>query len=70
MAYVYLLDLHSYIDGRLTEIRDVPAEIDGDRKQAAFQEGRIDTLTRFKEFLTDNLDRKLPRAFRKRLEGT
>ncbi len=68
MAYVYLLDLHDYIDGRLTEAGDVLAELDGDPEQTIFQKGRIDMLTKFKEFLTENLNPKLPRAIRRRLQ--
>ena len=64
MAYVYLLDLHIYIDRRLTEARRSAdkAEISPDERR--FHEGRIDSLSEIKDFLTENLNPKLPRRIR------
>ena len=68
MAYVYLLNLHDHIDRRLNEAGNALVRVDGDLKQVRFQEGRIDVLTRFREFLKEDLDPKLPKAIRKRMK--
>jgi hypothetical protein len=69
MAYTYLIDLQGYIDGRAGEARDALAKLDGDSHSdgASFQEGRLEALTAFKAFLTENLNPKLPRAIRRQL---
>ena len=66
MAYVYLLDLHQLVDQRLAEAVqsvDDPANNPGEIR---FHQGRIAILSDFKDFLTENLNPKLPRRIRKR----
>jgi len=68
MAYVYLLDLYKYIDERLGEATDGLDQADGDVPNAKFEQGRIDALTEFQDFLKKNFNPKLPRRIRKTFE--
>jgi len=68
MAYVYLLDLYNYIDERLGEATDGLDQADGDVPNAKFEQGRIDALTEFQDFLKKNFNPKLPRRIRKIFE--
>ena len=65
MSYVYLLDLHRLIEKRITEARRALDTIENDPAEIKFHEGRIEALCDFKDFLTEKLNPKLPRAFRK-----
>ncbi|MBW1753579.1 MAG: hypothetical protein JRJ46_10890 [Deltaproteobacteria bacterium] len=61
MAYVYLLDLHQLIDQRLAEAGKAVDKTKNDPFEKRFHEGRIEILSAFKDFLTENLrffDRK------------
>ena len=64
MAYVYLLDLYKYIDERLGQATDVRDEADGDLLAVKFEQGRIDALSEFQEYLKENFNPKLPRRIR------
>jgi len=68
MAYVYLLDLYKYIDESLGEATDGLDQADGDVPNAKFEQGRIDALTEFQDFLKKNFNPKLPRRIRKTFE--
>ena len=69
MAYVYLLDLYKYIDERLNQATDGLNRAAGDVTTVRFEQGRIDTLTEFQEFLKENFNPKLPRRIRDSLAG-
>jgi hypothetical protein len=64
MAYVYLLDLYKYIDERLDQARDGLDRADGEMLNGQIEQGRIDALTEFKDFLKENFNPKLPRRIR------
>jgi len=68
MAYTYLLDLHEIIDKKLNEAETCVEKVSNEPGKVKFFEGRIQVLSEFKEFLTDNLNVKLPRRIRKRLK--
>lgn len=69
MAYVYLLDLYKYIDERLAEATDGLNQANGDVPIAKFEQGRIDALTDFQDYLKENLNPKLPRRIRETYFG-
>ena len=69
MAYVYLLDLYKYIDERLGEAAEGPDQADGDVSVGKFEQGRIDALTEFQDFLKENFNPKLPRRIRESYFG-
>ena len=64
MAYVYLLDLYKYIDERLGQATDELDKADGELLSGKFEQGRIDALTEFQDFLKENFNPKLPRRIR------
>jgi len=64
MAYVYLLNLYKYIDERLDQATDGLDKADGDLLSGKFEQGRIDALTEFQDFLKENFNPKLPRRIR------
>ena len=65
MSHNYLLDLHQFIDRRMAEARESLGSSGNHPETIKFHEGRIKILSDFKMFLSENLDPKLPRAFRK-----
>ena len=67
MSYTYLLELHMLVDRRMREAEQSLANTANDAGKIKFQEGRIALLSDFKDFLTENLNPKLPGALRKRL---
>lgn len=69
MAYDYLLDLHQLIDQRLTEAGQSVENTENDPGEIRFHEGRIEILSDIKEFLTKNLNPKLPRRIRESYFG-
>jgi hypothetical protein len=69
MAYDYLLDLHQLIDQRLTEAGQSVENTENDPGEIRFHEGRIEILSDIKEFLTENLNPKLPRRIRESYFG-
>ncbi len=64
MAYVYLLDFYKYIEDRLAEATDSLDQADRDAAIGKFEQGRIDALTEFQDFLKENFNPKLPRRIR------
>ena len=69
MAYVYLLDLYKYIDERLGRATDGRDKANDDLALGKFEQGRIDSLTEFKDFLKENFNPKLPRRIRETYFG-
>jgi len=67
MAYVYLLDLYKYLEERLEKATDGLDKADGDVPAEKFEQGRIDALTEFQDFLKENFNPKLPRRIRESL---
>ena len=68
MAYIYLLDIYKLIDQRIEDANAALANVSGDPNERKFQEGRIKALTDFKDYLTQNLNSRLPRRIREDLE--
>ncbi len=64
MAYVYLLDMHKFLEKRIADASEALAKADGDTPDKSLQQGRIDTLAEFQDFLKKNFDPKLPRRIR------
>lgn len=69
MAYIYLLDLYKFIDQRLEDAHSSIGGLVDDPLAAKFQEGRIRALLDFKDYLTENLNPKLPGRIRKIYEA-
>ena len=69
MAYVYLLDLYKNIDERLAQATDGRDQANADLSLEKFEQGRIDALTEFQEFLQENFNPKLPRRIRETYFG-
>ena len=69
MAYVYLLDFYKYIDQRLAEATAGLDQAERDAAIGQFEQGRIDALTEFKNFLEENFNSKLPRRIREAYFG-
>lgn len=67
MAYVYLLDLYKFIEDRLEEATDRLRQVDDDVPAEKFEQGRIDILMEFQDFLKENFNPKLPRRIRESL---
>ena len=66
MSHNHLLDTYRYIEKRLVAANntvDMSPNIYGEKK---INEGRIDTLNEFAEFLHSNFDHKLPRRLYKK----
>jgi hypothetical protein len=68
MAYTYLLSLYEIIDEKLNKAKKCVDNTLNEPEKAKFQEGRIQALSEFKEFLTNNLNSKLPRRIRQKLK--
>ena len=67
MAYTYLLNLYDEIDDRIKETQiELSNNQDHPEKLNALK-GKVDILKEFKTFLTENLNRKLPKRIRKQL---
>ena len=64
MAYVYLLDMHKFIEKRIADASDALEKVGSDTPGKSLQQGRIDTLTQFHDFLKENFNPKLPRRIR------
>ncbi len=68
MAYIYLLNLYKIIDEKLNKAKECVDNTSNEPGKVKFQQGRIQALTEFKEFLTNNLNSKLPRRIRQQLK--
>ncbi|MBW2411558.1 MAG: hypothetical protein JRF72_17300 [Deltaproteobacteria bacterium] len=66
MAYVYLIDLHAFVDNRLAEAREILSNNGNDPMTGRFEEGRIAVLADCKSFLTEQFNPRLPRRIRER----
>ena len=66
MSYVYLLDLYQIIDTRIDATNQILNNITNDPGMIKFQEGRMELLCDLKEFLSQNLNPKLPRGLRQK----
>ena len=64
MAYVYLLEMHKYIEKRMADASEALDKADVDTADKSRQQGRIDILTDFQDFLTRNFNPKLPGRIR------
>ena len=69
MAYVYLIDLHAFVDKRLAEAQETLSNNENDAMTSRFEEGRIEILTDCKSFLTEQFNPRLPRRIRERFLG-
>ena len=66
MSHTYLIDLYDLIDQRLEEVgREIRLET-STGTGAAFQRGRSEVLTEFKQFLTAHYNSKLPRRLKQK----
>lgn len=66
MSYVHLLELHQLVDQRLAAAGQSVDDTTNNPGEIRFHQGRIAMLSDFKDFLTENLNPKLPRRIRKR----
>ena len=66
MAYVYLIDLHVFVDKRLAQAREILNNNGNDPMTSRFEEGRIAALSDCKSFLTEQFNPRLPRRIRER----
>ncbi len=69
MAYVYLIDLHRLIDQRLADAAQLVDNTTNNAGEIRYHQGRISILLDFKDFLTKNLNPKLPRRMREAYFG-
>jgi len=69
MSHTYLLDIYALIDKRLEKLsaKQVSERPQGDG--ASFQQGQIDILVEFKQFLAQQYNSKLPRRIRNKFSG-
>ena len=66
MSHTYLIDLYELIDQRLEEV-EREGNLEGfTEKGAAFQQGRSEVLTEFKQFLAAHYNSKLPRRLKQK----
>ena len=68
MAYIYLLDIYKLIDERIEHAKATLDSASGDSHEIKYQEGRINALMDFKDYLIKNFNPKLPRRIRQDLE--
>ena len=64
MAYTYLMELYKLIDQRLEYANTSIGELADDPLEKKFHEGRVRALLEFKDYLTQNMNPKLPRRIR------
>jgi hypothetical protein len=64
MAYVYLLDMYKYLEKRLADASEALEKSDGNEPGKSLQQGRMDALTDFQDFLKKNFNPKLPHRIR------
>ncbi len=69
MAYVYLIDLHAFVDKRLAEAQETLSNNGNEPMTSRFEQGRIEILTDCKSFLTEQFNPRLPRRIRERFPG-
>ncbi len=69
MAYIYLLDIYKLIDQRLAEAQAAMQDGSGDPNDIKFQEGRINALMDFQDYLATHFNPKLPRRIRESMRA-
>ena len=69
MAYVYLIDLHTFVDERLAQAKEKLNNNADDPLESRFEQGRIEILSDCKSFLTEQFNPRLPRRIRERYLG-
>ena len=69
MAYVHLIDLHTFVDKRLAEAQETLGNDGNDPMTSRFEQGRIEILSDCKSFLTEQFNPRLPRRIRERFPG-
>ena len=68
MAYIYLLDIYKIIDQLIEAANAALGHQSFDKNKKKYQEGRIQALTDFKDYLIQNFNPKLPRRIREEME--
>ena len=68
MAYIYLLDIYRLIDQRIEDAKTTLEHRSDDRNEKKYQEGRIEALMDFKDYLIQNFNPKLPHRIREDIE--
>ena len=61
MAYVYLIDMYTLIEQRLADAKKALENNEDNPVEKRFHEGRIETLSDFKNFIEKNYIPRLPR---------
>ena len=61
MSYTYLLDTYTHIAQRLEAARQQACDAGENQQAAQNAAGRIEALSQFESYLSDNFDDKLPR---------
>lgn len=69
MAYIYLFNLYDKIDLDLKEAKKIIAQAGPRSEQSIYQQGRVDAFEAFKQYLEENMNHKLPKRMRKKLDG-
>jgi hypothetical protein len=69
LAYVYLIDLHTFVDERLAVAQEKLSNNGDDPLESRFEQGRIEILADCKSFLTEQFNPSLPRRIRERYLG-
>ncbi|MEN8190500.1 MAG: hypothetical protein ABFS19_11675 [Thermodesulfobacteriota bacterium] len=70
MSHTYLTDLYELIDQRLADIAAEQKEKSSLAGEVSFQKGRVDSLLKFKQFIAEHYNSKLPRRLRNRYSNT
>ena len=64
MAYVYLLDMNTFVEQQLAGTKEALEKLNGDPSEKRFLDGRTNALLDFQDFLMKNYIPKLPRRIR------
>ncbi len=64
MSHTYLIDLYALIQKRMEETTEEMNILAEENSDVEFQQGRLDTLCEFKQFLAGKYTNKLPRRIR------
>jgi hypothetical protein len=67
MSHNYLLATHNFIDQQLGLVTAVYEKAGDDTDDKFFAEGRLKALKEFQEYISKNVNSKLPRRLYKRL---
>lgn len=70
MSHNYLLDTYTHIAERLAAARQQSSEAGKDQPAAQNAAGRIEALSEFEKYLSDNFDDKLPRRLARERKKT